>query len=59
MQEGVHMIQINKKEVDIGHFPDGTLLLKEKLTTAQAGGRKKWKSGGTMKTMRSCLQFIF
>ncbi len=41
MQEGVHMIQINKKEVDIGHFPDGTLLLKEKLTTAQAGGREE------------------
>ena len=35
------MIQINKKEVDIGHFPDGTLLLKEKLTTAQAGGREE------------------
>lgn len=28
------MIQINNKEVDIGHFPDGTLLLKENITDA-------------------------
>ena len=25
------MIRINNKEVDIGHFPDGTLLLKENM----------------------------
>lgn len=28
------MIRINNKEVDIGHFPDGTLLLKENMTDA-------------------------
>ena len=30
------MIRINNKEVDIGHFPDGTLLLKENMTDADS-----------------------
>lgn len=28
----IKMIRINNKKVDINHFPDGTLLLKEALT---------------------------